>query len=112
MVALGLQGFFQYRYSGAPIHLDVDTLNEHLKIRGADRIRHSFRPDEAIGCIFAWDDVIANTRDMQRRAWQRLAEEEVLPFPSLERRHIFSIRPERAIMDVCPSSLLEKYIFW
>jgi hypothetical protein len=96
------QGFIQLRLTGKPLHLDVDTLNEQLKVRGAHRHRHSFRPDEAIGCIFAWDDVIANTRDMQRRAWQRVAEEEGLPFPTIERRQIYSIRPERAIMDVRP----------
>jgi hypothetical protein len=29
--------------------VDVDTLNEQLKIKGALRLRHSHRPDEAFG---------------------------------------------------------------
>jgi hypothetical protein len=35
----------------------VDTLNEQLRTRGADRMRHSMRPDEAFGLIFNWDEV-------------------------------------------------------
>ena len=41
-----MQGFIQFRLSGERAHLDVDTLNEQLRIYGADRMRHAMRPDE------------------------------------------------------------------
>ncbi|KAK9816620.1 hypothetical protein WJX72_002844 [[Myrmecia] bisecta] len=93
------EGFVQWRISGEPLQLDVDTLNERLKVSGADRMRQAMRPDEAFGMIFNWDGVIANTRYVQRQAWQRLAQEENLPFPSIDRQ-IYDIRPERAITEV------------
>lgn len=37
------------RPSGCVTRVDVDTLNEQLKIKGALRLRHSHRPDEAFG---------------------------------------------------------------
>ena len=33
------QGFIQFRLSGERTHLDVDTLNEQLKVQGQDRLR-------------------------------------------------------------------------
>ncbi len=93
------QGFVQFPLSGGATHLDVDTLNERLKSNGAIRHRHALRPDEAHACIFNLDDVIVDTRAVQRRAWRRLAEEEELPFPPGERQ-LFDIRPERVITEV------------
>ena len=58
-----LQGFMQYRVSGESMHLDVDTLNEKLKLRGAERLRTAMRPDEAFGMIFCLEGVIL---DMQQ----------------------------------------------
>lgn len=94
------EGFLQFRLSGEKTRLDVDTLNERLRIRGADRIRHSMRPDEAFGLIFDLDDVLIDTRAIQRRAWMAVAEQKELNFPSIERPHMYGLRPERAIMEV------------
>ena len=47
-----MQGYIQYRSSGEPHRLDVDTLNEQLQIKGAARMRTSMKPDEAFGMIF------------------------------------------------------------
>ncbi|PSC73179.1 haloacid dehalogenase-like hydrolase superfamily [Micractinium conductrix] len=94
------EGFVQFRVSGERIHLDVDTLNEQMKIGGAQRIRHSMRPDEAHGLIFNWDNVVADTRGLQRKAWRAVAEAEGLPFPSIERQQLYDMRPERAVTDV------------
>ncbi|EFN51235.1 hypothetical protein CHLNCDRAFT_33180, partial [Chlorella variabilis] len=94
------EGFFQFRLSGERTHLDVDTLNEQMQITGRQRFRHSMRPDEAFGLIFNWDNVVAETRALQRQAWQRVAEAEGLPFPSLERPQLYDVRPERAATDV------------
>ena len=51
--------------------------------------------------IFMFDSVIANTRALQLAAWQQLAEEEGLPFPS-EPRHLYDMRAERVITEVRP----------
>lgn len=94
------EGFLQFRRSGEKIRLDVDILNEQLSIRGADRIRHTMRPDEAFGLIFTWEDVIIDARSLQLNAWKLVAAAESLPFPSLHRPHMLDVRPERAAMDI------------
>ncbi|KAG7671543.1 putative 5-amino-6-(5-phospho-D-ribitylamino)uracil phosphatase, chloroplastic [Nannochloris sp. 'desiccata'] len=95
------EGFLQFRLSGEKTRLDVDTLNEELRIKGAARIRHSTMcPDEAYGLIFDFDDVIVDTRTLQRAAWQNVAKAENLPYPQYERGHMFDMRPERAAMQV------------
>ena len=45
--------------------------------------------------------MIADTRELQREAWQQVAVEEGLPFPSSE-RSLYDLRPERAITEVQP----------
>jgi beta-phosphoglucomutase-like phosphatase (HAD superfamily) len=89
----------QFRLSGEHTHLDVEKLNEQLRVLGADRMRHAMRPDEAFGLIFNWDNCVANTRELQRAAWAQLAAAEGLPLPSIERA-IYAMRPERAITEV------------
>lgn len=87
--------------SGGATHLDVDTLNEKLRSNGAIRHRHALRPDEAHACIFSFDNVVVDTRAVQRAAWQRLAAEKELPFPEAQaERQLFDIRPERVITEV------------
>ena len=44
------------------------------------------------------ENVIANTRAMQQRAWQQVAAEHSLPWTAGE-RNIYDIRPERAITE-------------
>ena len=46
-----------------------------------------------------FDSVIADTRRLQQRAWQQLAQEEDLPFPA-EPRHLYDMRAERVITEV------------
>lgn len=94
------EGFLQFRLSGEKTRLDVDTLNEALRIRGADRIRHSMRPDEAFGLLYDWENVVADTRVLQREAWRSVAAAEGLKYPVIERSHMFDMRPERAITEV------------
>jgi beta-phosphoglucomutase-like phosphatase (HAD superfamily) len=95
------EGFLQFRLSGEKTRLDVDTLNEELQVKGAARIRHqTMAPDEAYGLIFDFDDVIVDTRALQRAAWQNVATAENLRYPEIERAHMFEMRPERAAMHV------------
>ena len=63
-----MQGFIQLKLSGETMHLDVDTLNERLKLKGAERMRAAMRPDEAFGMIFSWDGVIADMRKVHFHA--------------------------------------------
>jgi hypothetical protein len=105
LLAFTTQGFVEFRIGDQPLHLDVDTLNERLKVSGAIRMRHAMRPDEAFGMVFNWDGVIANTIDMQRRAWQSVARAEGLSLPAIE-RNIYDVRPERAITEVCCNTSL------
>lgn len=93
------EGFVQFTVEGGGSRLDVDTLNERLTANGAARMRQAMCPDEAYGMLFTWDDVVADTRSVQRRAWMRLAEEENLPWPSIERQ-LYDVRAERVIMEV------------
>lgn len=93
------EGFVQFRLSGEPLVLDVDTLNDRLKVQGAARMRHAMCPDEAFGIVFNFDGVIADTRTLQRRAWMRLAKEEGLPFPRIERQ-LYDIPAQRAVTEV------------
>ncbi|KAL3162903.1 hypothetical protein ABBQ32_009347 [Trebouxia sp. C0010 RCD-2024] len=97
------EGFVEFRIGAQPLHLDVDTLNERLKVQGANRMRHAMRPDEAYGMVFSLDNVIVNTRTLQHKAWQKIAQEEGLELPSMERQ-IYDVRPERAITEVCTAT--------
>ena len=91
-----MQGFITFPSSGGATQLDVDTLNERLRSNGAIRHRHALRPDEAHACIFTFDDVIVDTRAVQRAAWQRLAAEEELPFPQGQAERQLVRHPARA----------------
>lgn len=62
-------------------------------------MRHAMCPDEAYGMVFSLDNVLINTRQMQHRAWQKVAQEEGLELPIMERQ-IYDVRPERAITEV------------
>eukprot|EP00887_Chlorella_sp_A99_P000305 scaffold13.g305.t1 len=94
------EGFMQFRLSGDATHLSVDALNEQLRSAGATRIRHAMRPDEAFGLIFCFENVVADTRGLQRAAWQAVAEAEGLRFPSIERQSMYDVRPEHAITEM------------
>ncbi|XP_027335886.1 5-amino-6-(5-phospho-D-ribitylamino)uracil phosphatase, chloroplastic isoform X2 [Abrus precatorius] len=39
------------------------------------------KPDEAYGLIFSWDNVVADTRALKRKAWKQLASEEGKDIP-------------------------------
>ena len=55
-----LQGFVQFRVRGEPVHLDVDALNEQLQAAGKTRLRQFMRPDEALGVIISFDNVVCS----------------------------------------------------
>ena len=94
------EGFLRFRLSGELTRLDVDSLNEQLRIHGADRLRHSMRPDEAFGLVFEWDDVVFNSRLLMKQAWEFVAQKENLPLPAFERPQLYEVSPERAIMEM------------
>ena len=51
-------------------------------------------------CVCRWENVVSNTRELQRAAWRAVAEAEGLPFPAMDRPQLYDLRPERAAMDV------------
>ena len=61
---LSLQGFVEFRIGAQPLHLDVEMLNERLKLRGAHRMRTAMRPDEAYGMVFTWCAFAAELKQM------------------------------------------------
>jgi len=94
------EGFSQLGSDGTIREMDVQTLNKQLRVLGAERMRHAMHPDAAYGMVFSWEGVLANTRNVQRRAWQKLAQQEGLRLPALERRAMYDVLPERAITEV------------
>jgi len=65
--------------SGGARLVDVDALNEQLAPRGAMRLRHASRPDEAHGAVFSFDSVIADLQPVKEAAWRLLARRRGLP---------------------------------
>ncbi|KAF1870388.1 hypothetical protein Lal_00003594 [Lupinus albus] len=74
------EGFETFRADG-PLKVDVDYLNEKLQDSFLKRIRYAMKPDEAYGLIFSWDNVVADTRVLKRKAWKQLASEEGKDIP-------------------------------
>lgn len=79
------EGFATFRTT-APLHVDVDFLNDRMQEKGLQRIRYAMKPDEAFGLIFSWDNVLLNTHALRLGAWTRLAAEEGKPLPTTPER--------------------------
>lgn len=76
---LWLQGFLQFSVRGETARLDVDELNERMAVKGRLRLRHSMKPDEGYGMVFAFDGIICHTHRLKEAAWQAVAEERGAP---------------------------------
>ncbi len=79
-------------------------LNESLAPGHLERHRHVLAPDEAFGAIFVWDAVVSNSRDLELRAWRKVAEEEKLPPPDMDD----IVRAE----DMVPEAAVERVFYW
>lgn len=82
--------------------MDVDRLNLLMKIKGAERLRHSLNPDQAIGVVFCLEGVLADTRSVKEAAWQLVSEEEGHELPRISRPQMFDLPPERTVTEVGP----------
>lgn len=60
------------------LSLGADELNESLQPGYLDKLRFVLKPDEAFGVIFTWDTVLSNSRELELKAWNVVAEEEGL----------------------------------
>ncbi|KAH7667494.1 Sugar-terminal-phosphatase protein [Dioscorea alata] len=98
------EGFETFRMDG-PLKVDVDYLNDNLQEGVLQRIRHAMKPDEAIGLIFSWDNVVADTRLLKLNAWSQLASEEGKEIPTDD--HI-----RRAILHTSADHVLQKVLCW
>ncbi|XP_004500547.1 5-amino-6-(5-phospho-D-ribitylamino)uracil phosphatase, chloroplastic [Cicer arietinum] len=84
------EGFETFRADG-PLKVDVDYLNDKLQDGFLQRIRYAMKPDEAYGLIFSWDNVVADTRALKRKAWKLLASEEGKDIPEgIERLMLYA----------------------
>ncbi|CAD7696926.1 unnamed protein product [Ostreobium quekettii] len=94
------EGFVNCMSRGWVEKMDVDTINLKLRTRGAQRLRHAMKPDEAVGAVFAFEGVVADTRTLQARSWRIVAEEEGLPIQDIPRPQMLDLPPARAITEV------------
>lgn len=92
----GFEVFSADRWS----HIDVAALNQSLRTKGAQRLRHAMKPDEALGAIFVLEGVLADTRRLSERSWQLLAEENAQRLPPVLGPHMFDLPPVKIITDV------------
>lgn len=83
-----------------PITTPTPATAQHTQAGGALRLRFHNRPDEAYGCVFDFDSIIANTHGAYVSAWRKLAEARGLPLPRHARLSMHATAPERIIMDV------------
>ena len=79
------EGFQSYLPAGGVMRVDVDALNESLRVKGALRLRHSMRPDEAVGVVVNFDSIVADLYAVRAEAWRALAAARGLP---LSERHL------------------------
>ena len=63
----------EFRIGTQPLHLDVEMLNERLKLKGAHRMRTAMRPDEAYGMVFIWCVPATELRRMKHVRVSKLA---------------------------------------
>jgi beta-phosphoglucomutase-like phosphatase (HAD superfamily) len=66
------------------LSLGADELNESMRPGHLDKHRFVLHPDEAFGAIFAWDVVFNNSRALELKAWQAVAEEAGLAPPDMD----------------------------
>lgn len=84
--------------------LGSEELNESLRPGHLDRHRYVLKPDEAFGAIFSWDVVLANSRELELKAWCALASEENLPPPDMDD----ILRSE----SMAPESAIQRVFYW
>lgn len=100
MVCDIVQGFSNFKIRDGMDHVDVDRLNLLMRTKGAERLRHALKPDQAIGVIFCLEGVLADTRSLKESAWRLVAKEECLEFPEIARPQIYELPPERTVTEV------------
>lgn len=84
--------------------IGADELNESMRPSHLQRHRHVLAPEEAFGAIFSWDTVVANSRELELRAWTAVATERNLPPPDLDD----IVRAE----DMPPEKAVERVFYW
>ena len=100
-----LQGTFGSSGEFSELDLDVDTMNDRLKVTGAERHRQSQFPDEALGLIFDLS-VFVDVESKQRDAWDRVADSHGY------RRFDFAGRPASHVRDMMAERLILHVFKW
>ncbi len=100
------EGFLQGNFGSSElVELDVDTMNDQLKVTGAQRHRQSQFPDEAFGLIFDLS-VFVDVESKQREAWDRVADSHGY------RRFDFAGRPASHVRDMMAERLILHVFKW
>ena len=95
------EGFEVYSAPGQYLDLiDVAALNRTLRTKGAQRLRHAMKPDEALGAIFVLEGVLADTRPLREMSWKLLAAENELSLPEIMRPSMFDLHPIKVMTEV------------
>ncbi|KAI0556819.1 Phosphoglycolate phosphatase-like protein [Gracilaria domingensis] len=84
--------------------LGADELNESLRPSHLQRHRHVLAPDEQFAAVFMWDTVVFNARELEKRAWTVVAEENTLPPPDLQD----IVRAE----EMAPEAAVKRVFYW
>lgn len=94
------EGFTVFRRTGEQTRLDVDSMNESMKVRGADRMRFSMHPDQAFGLIYDLD-ALMDVGGWTKGAWLGVASRHGFPSPSdTVWDRVYGMMAERAILEV------------
>lgn len=94
------EGFTVFTRTGERTRLDVDTMNESLKVRGADRMRFSMHPDQAFGLLYDLD-ALMDVGVWTKGAWLNVARRHAFPHPSdAVWDRVSGMMAERAILEV------------
>lgn len=97
------EGFTAFRgRSLEGISMDVDTLNESLKVQGAERMKFAMYPDQAFGLIYDFD-VFVDVKHMKCLAWDKVADVYGYPkfdFDGRPHSHIDEMMAEKVILYV------------
>lgn len=94
------EGFTVFTRTGERTRLDVDRMNESMKVRGADRMRFSMHPDQAFGLLYDLD-ALMDVGGWTKGAWVRVASRHGYPCEDMrDRVYDGGMMAERAILEV------------
>jgi beta-phosphoglucomutase-like phosphatase (HAD superfamily) len=93
------EGFFSVRNG---TRLDIDAINESMKVTGAERMKYAMHPDRAYGLVYDLD-VFIDIPKIKAMAWNTVADMHGYPrfdFNGRPQSHIDEMMPEKVVLYV------------